>query len=343
LIARGLRARYSFLEIALEGAWIETRRIDRMRLVGVVTCVIFFAASGSALAADCNKGMLWPFVRNPGDCLTDVEMAAGKTGVYSGPVNTNVDVSAIKPATTEAAGSITSGPVGNAGVASLGTTGPVACNKGWLWPFVRDSGDCLTETERKTNGNGVFGGGTATQASLTQPATSPNLSTASLPASSAGCSKGWLWPFVRDSGDCLTETERKSNGNGVYGGGAAAQVSVTQPANAPNASTANPPASAAGSSSAACSKGLLWPFVRDAGDCLTEAEIKNKGNGVYGGGASTQVSAMQGVSAPNLSTANVPANAPAPVSAPTPAACSKGWLWPFVRQNGDCPTETGKK
>jgi hypothetical protein len=278
LIARGLRARYSFLEIALEGAWIETRRIDRMRLVGVVTCVIFFAASGSALAADCNKGMLWPFVRNPGDCLTDVEMAAGKTGVYSGPVNTNVDVSAIKPATTEAAGSITSGPVGNAGVASLGTTGPVACNKGWLWPFVRDSGDCLTETERKTNGSGVFGGGTATQASLTQPATSPNLSTASLPASSAGCSKGWLWPFVRDSGDCLTE-----------------------------------------------------------------AEIKNKGNGVYGGGASTQVSAMQGVSAPNLSTANVPANAPAPVSAPTPAACSKGWLWPFVRQNGDCPTETGKK
>ncbi|HEX3485179.1 MAG TPA: hypothetical protein VHT51_08970, partial [Micropepsaceae bacterium] len=73
-----------------------------MRIVSVVACVAFFAGTGSALAADCNKGMLWPFVRTTGDCLTDVEIASGKSGVYTGPVNTNVDVSAIKPAETPA-------------------------------------------------------------------------------------------------------------------------------------------------------------------------------------------------------------------------------------------------
>src|SRR5258707_13044837 len=62
--------------------------------------VVLFGASGSAFAADCTKGMLWPYTRNPGDCLTDVEIKAGKTGVYSGPVNTNVDVSSIKPETS---------------------------------------------------------------------------------------------------------------------------------------------------------------------------------------------------------------------------------------------------
>src|SRR5258707_5555545 len=62
--------------------------------------VVLFGASGSAFAADCTKGMLWPYTRNPGDCLTDAEIKAGKTGVYSGPVNTNVDVSSIKPETS---------------------------------------------------------------------------------------------------------------------------------------------------------------------------------------------------------------------------------------------------
>ena len=71
-----------------------------MRLATFVASVAFFAASGSALAAfaaDCTKGMLWPYTRNPGDCLTDAEIKAGRIGVYAGPVNTNVDVSSINP------------------------------------------------------------------------------------------------------------------------------------------------------------------------------------------------------------------------------------------------------
>src|SRR5579871_3856470 len=55
-------------------------------------------STGPSLAADCTKGMLWPFVRAAGDCLTDAEIAAGQRGTYSGPTNTNVDVNAIKPA-----------------------------------------------------------------------------------------------------------------------------------------------------------------------------------------------------------------------------------------------------
>ena len=33
----------------------------------------------------------------------------------------------------------------------------------------------------------------------------------------SGCSKGILWPFMRDAGDCLTEREREAGMTGVYG------------------------------------------------------------------------------------------------------------------------------
>ena len=66
-----------------------------MRVLAIAACAAVLFASDQASAA-CGKGMLWPFVRNPGDCLTDAEIAAGKSGVYNGPVNTAPDVSAIK-------------------------------------------------------------------------------------------------------------------------------------------------------------------------------------------------------------------------------------------------------
>jgi hypothetical protein len=30
----------------------------------------------------CTKGIFWPFVRSPGDCLTDTEISSGRTGTY---------------------------------------------------------------------------------------------------------------------------------------------------------------------------------------------------------------------------------------------------------------------
>src|SRR6185436_13266357 len=71
-------------------------RMDSMRVLAVAVFMMALAADQSAYAASCGKGMLWPYVRNPGDCLTDAEVAAGARGVYNGAVNTNPDLGAMQ-------------------------------------------------------------------------------------------------------------------------------------------------------------------------------------------------------------------------------------------------------
>jgi hypothetical protein len=220
-----------------------------MRVVLAMTASVFlFATDGSALAAaGCSKGMLWPYVRNPGDCLTDVEIKAGQTGVYNGPVNTNPDVAGIHPvapvqngpvtggtspapATANTTGSATRTTNGAQRTATIQRNGDVVCHKGALWPFVRAAGDCLTDVEKKNGQTGVFGGG----APGVTPVSTASVSTtkadgAAAPNSSAGnatsaatasnertvaapepaCRKGLLWPFVRRDGDCPTDAEKK--------------------------------------------------------------------------------------------------------------------------------------
>ncbi len=205
-----------------------------MRLAMFAAGVAFFAASGSAFAADCNKGMLWPYTRNPGDCLTDSEIKAGQTGVYTGPVNTNVDLSSIKPDSSAVSpgstvsGSTSSSTGGLGGYFSGGLVGEVlgggssssinavSCNKGYLWPFVREPGDCLTAQEKVTNKNGVYRSAEVTQVSVSSaPAAdagagnSPANAPQPTASSTASCQKGWFWPFVRKSGDCPTGVEKK--------------------------------------------------------------------------------------------------------------------------------------
>ena len=202
-----------------------------MRLVTFVASAIFFAGSGSAFAADCTKGMLWPYTRNPGDCLTDAEIKAGQTGVYAGPVTTNIDVSSIKPdPSAQSSSGTVSGSTGVMGgyfsggllgdVLGGGSSAPsstaVSCNKGYLWPFVREPGDCLTAAEKQTNKNGVYRGAEVTQVSASNApagnaqASDPPANTPAPTASSApACQKSWLWPFVRKSGDCPTDAEKK--------------------------------------------------------------------------------------------------------------------------------------
>src|SRR4029453_1208529 len=141
----------------------------------------------SALAASgCGKGMLWPYVRQAGDCLTDDEIRAGQKGVYNGPVNTNPDMSNVRvetpPATSITSESkglfsrLTGGRNTTASVRSTSAQGPSGpsmngpgfsappvqraadgpCVKGWLWPFVRKPGECLTGTERENGQTGVY-------------------------------------------------------------------------------------------------------------------------------------------------------------------------------------------
>jgi hypothetical protein len=201
-----------------------------MRKVSLIACVSLLLSagllnSGSTLAAECTKGMLWPYVRAAGDCLTDAEIAAGQKGVYAGPTNSNVDVSAIKPAEVPAQAGAVSGGGGSLGRSdgalfetSVFGAEPAArvvaqCNKGILWPFKREPGDCLTAQEKREGQTGVYGGAAAvTQASATTAAPGEAGTPAQAPQpapQTASCSRSWLWPFVKNSGDCPSQADRK--------------------------------------------------------------------------------------------------------------------------------------
>jgi hypothetical protein len=318
-----------------------------MRIVSVVACVAFFAGAGfagtgSALAADCNKGMLWPFVRTTGDCLTDVEIASGKSGVYTGPVNTNVDVSAIKPAET---------PAQSDGVSSSGSSG------GGLFGSSIFSGSLFGSSNSSTPGN------VATTTTAPSASPSPNsvttgnasrgdgalISSSSIfgggapdrPGTAVNCTKGAFWPFQREPGDCLTETEKKAGKTGVYGGGPGLTQASLPATNAPaDAATgqAAPTAPASAPAQATCQKGWFWPFVKESNNCPTDVEKKEgKGASIP---AATQVSAMN---SPPPAGSVAPSAAPAPAPSAATPACHKGLLWPFVRDAGDCQTEQEKK
>jgi hypothetical protein len=213
----------------------------------------------------------------------------------------------------------------------------------------------------------------------------------------ADCNKGFLWPFMRSAGECLTQTEKSQGMTGVYGGAGEAQGGAT-PVQIPPAPQSNTAAVSAGASSAAkvsatpaavpaaataqasavtatpsaasasCQKGFLWPFMRSAGECLTQTEKSQGMTGVYGGAGEAQggTAPLQVPPAPQTNTvaasagassaakvsatpAAVPAAATAQASAVAPAtsaassSCQKGWLWPFVREPGDCPTGQDRK
>jgi hypothetical protein len=185
------------------------------------------------MAAECTKGMLWPYVRATGDCLTPDEIKAGQSGNYAGPLNTNPDVANMKvetPVEVNAPSSGGDGLLGNmfgfipstsgddAVYDSLGPAGLIrrpegvaqeSCHKGALWPFVREAGDCLTDTERRDQGNTVYRADTltATPASATGAAINAAAKPPAPPAET--CHRSAFWPFVREVGDCRTEQEKK--------------------------------------------------------------------------------------------------------------------------------------
>ena len=406
-----------------------------MRLILASAGIVFLATSGSAMAADCTKGLLWPYVRNPGDCLTDVEIQAGKTGVYTGPATGQVDVSTIKPPPqTNAAppnsvqcshdwywpfgsGDCAAAPaatVGNAAASGTAASSPAAkdsspagspapavkpqaaatpmtppsvqagspqavvpqaaatiqvaqtstaqCQKGFLWPFVRDAGDCATAVEKASgkiseapvaaNASAVVAAAqtctrswlwpivsdTCTSTQAAPVAAMQAVAVATSPA--ADCSKGTFWPFIRESGDCLTAVERAS------GKAPAAPIAATEAVAAPASivmpSPPAPPMQAvavATSPSTDCSKGAFWPFVRESGDCLTAAERAS------GKIPAAPIAAAEPPAMP-VPAAAPPTSAPATpivaVASPPAESCTRGTFWPFIRQAGDCPTAAEK-
>lgn len=346
-----------------------------MRLTFATAAIALLASSGSAFAADCTKGLLWPYVRNPGDCLTDTEIQAGKTGVYSGPVTGQVDVSTIKPP-----------PQAKAGAASA-----VQCSHSWYWPF--GGGDCQPAPSAAGT-SAVTAASPAANPSTAEPAAQPaapalpavkpqaaaapaaptaqavSASPASVKAeaavapapalpvrltqaNAAECHKGVLWPFIRDAGDCPTGSERATGKTTAIPPTASAPAAapVVQTSASPVVADHNPPVAKAPSetlpmqaiaaatpmTAPECTRGAFWPFVRGAGDCPTAAERSN------GKTTAVPVAAITSPTMPAVQS-SVPAAEPAKVAAApsTAAACSKGVLWPFIRNAGDCQTTADK-
>jgi len=318
-----------------------------MRVLAFAACAVVLFASDEASAA-CNKGLLWPYVRNPGDCLTDEEVKTGRIGIYNGAVNAAPDVSSIKveqPAQSQAVSNpgapasdgilsglfsgLLSGGTPSSASSVTGGTGTFSCNKGYFWPFYRSPGDCLTDIEKKNGQKGVYGGGpgnTPLDAGTSTVTTAPPTAAAAAidTNGTTSCRKGLLWPFLRDSSDCPTGAEKK---NGEKSAGSA---SVITPAN-DNAGAAN------------CHKGLLWPFVRGSSDCPT-ADDKKIGRSTYDASAiapSAVNASMETVPAASARSGAPTASGGAPAG-DTEAGCHKGLLWPFVHSAGDCPTDDEK-
>jgi hypothetical protein len=268
----------------------------------------------SAAPGSCSKGLLWPFVRDNGDCPTEIERAGGAKTPVSVPTSAPAQATAV--ATPAVVTQVSAAP------AAPATPAATSCGKSWLWPFVRDAGDCPTAIEKSSGvkpAASVPASAPAQAAAVATPAVVTQVSAApAAPAAPAAtsCGKSWLWPFVRDSGDCPTAIEKTS---GVKTAASVPASAPAQPAPAamPAVMTQATPvaAPAAAPASTSCGKGLLWPFVRDSGDCATAA----------GKGSEPAVVPASGTMAP-------------PAAAPAETGCHKGLLWPFVRDPGDCPS-----
>src|SRR5258708_5764300 len=332
-----------------------------MRVLAFAACAVVLFASDEASAA-CNKGLLWPYVRNHGDCLTDEEVKTGKIGIYNGAVNAAPDVSSIKveqPAQSQAVSNpgapasdgilsglfsgLLSGGTPSSASSVTGGTGTFSCNKGYFWPFYRSPGDCLTDIEKKNGQKGVYGGGpgnTPLDAGTSTVTTAPPTAAAAAidTNGTTSCHKGLLWPFLRDSSDCPTDIEKKEGQRVVT---PAAPAVAAAPVNTPVAAktvAAGPTNDTAGAAS--CRKGLLWPFVRGSRDCPT-ADDKKIGRSTYDASAiapSAVNASMETVPAASARSGAPTASGGAPAGR-TEAGCPKGLFWPFVHTARACPAD----
>jgi hypothetical protein len=156
-------------------------------------------------AASCGKGLFWPFVRDNGDCPTEVERTSGaKTPV-------SVPASAPAQATTVATPAVVT-------QVSAAPAAPAAasCGKSWLWPFVRDAGDCATAADKANVSTSAAPASSApavvpASATMAAPAAAPQ--PAAAPAET-GCHKGLFWPFVREPGDCPSSADQGQSRSG---------------------------------------------------------------------------------------------------------------------------------
>jgi len=156
-----------------------------------------FSYSGQG---ECNKGLFWPFVRNPGDCLTDAERRSGMTGTYRGSEVEEADDTAEAAAPAPPSAS----PAPTAPNPPQDVASPAGAAPG---PASPAAGAAAVQPAAAQRAEPV--GSPAVE----EPAAEDDRTTYT---GAGGCTKGIFWPFVRRAGDCLTDAEIRSGMTGTY-------------------------------------------------------------------------------------------------------------------------------
>ena len=327
-----------------------------MRTTIAAAAVAMLASSGSAYAADCTKGLLWPYVRNPGDCLTDQEV---KTGVYQGAPQGSVDVGSIKApvqpvipqdchetgiwpfrseectpvATTSAKISAPPAPqpaVANTTPASPAPVAP-ATTEGTPAQAAAAAAQAAAAAAQAAAAAAQAAAAAAQAAAAAAPTTMPAVVTQASPApapvavraqaapTTVSCSKPLLWPFVRESGDCNTAIEKADNKTNRAPVQASAPAAPVQPV---------APVTMQG-----CHESGIWPFRSE--ECTTVTTTSATNSAAAAPKPAGSGPAAQSAPAPAVVTQTS-------VATPAAASCSKPLLWPFVRESGDCRTAAEK-
>lgn len=186
------------------------------RLIGCLCVIVLTTVGGGASAqvnysgeGGCNKSLFWPFVRSPGDCLTDAERASGMRGTYRGD-----EAAEAEPVPAEQ-------PALQPGGAANAQTAPEAVQP--------TASPAASSTAVQGPAPAPVSQSAAPQTPAMPPAPAPQPVAGEsvaevVPAAGdraeylgeGGCTKGIFWPFVRRTGDCLTDAELRSGRSGTY-------------------------------------------------------------------------------------------------------------------------------
>jgi hypothetical protein len=157
---------------------------------------------------DCNKGMFWPFVRKPGDCLTDAERNSGMTGTWrESEIEESRPEAAEERSALPAPGASTAEtqpaarqPASPSPTPAPSSAAPVAASEGAVnaAPQSNTVQPAAARAEEPADGQDSNSDGRATY------------------TGAGGCTKGIFWPFSRRPGDCLTDAEIRSGRSGTY-------------------------------------------------------------------------------------------------------------------------------
>lgn len=239
---------------------------------------------------ECSVSIWWPYSRSPGDCLTDGERKAGATGTYHDPDGALMRIPVAARALQSLEGcEASAGPEPT--VASI-STGVV----------LRDSTDTritITGANFRCNSQAYFNA-----VPVPTVVVSPTQLEMMLPQELAG--RDGSYPIVvRNRTPVTTASLGQQNlSNAPSGQGAPAPAAAPQ---APAATNAR-----------GCNTSILWPYFREPGDCLTDAEREAGMVGVYG----------------NTRAAGDPAPDPSSLS-PLPASSDSGGIFGLFGSGSD--------